>query len=69
MNSPSQKDLTPLQKDLIYKESEFGADTYKPLPVVLSKGSGVWLWDVDGNKYLDMAELNNNQMVLLTETN
>ena len=54
MKSTLQRDLTPLQKDLIYKESEFGADTYKPLPVVLSKGSGVWLWDVDGKKYLDM---------------
>jgi len=54
MKSPLQRDLTPLQKDLIYKESKFGADTYKPLPVVLSKGLGVWLWDVDGNKYLDM---------------
>ncbi|SUZ50014.1 uncharacterized protein METZ01_LOCUS2868, partial [marine metagenome] len=43
-----------LQKDLIHKELKFGADTYKPLPVVLSKGSGVWVWDVDGNKYLDM---------------
>jgi ornithine--oxo-acid transaminase len=54
MKSPLQRDLTPLQKDFIYKESKFGAVTYKPLPVVLSKGSGVWLWDVDGNKYLDM---------------
>ena len=54
MKSPLQRDLTPLQKDFINKESEFGADTYKPLRVVLSKGSGVWLWDVDGNKYLDM---------------
>ena len=45
---------SPLQKDLIHKELKFGADTYKPLPVVLSKGSGVWVWDVDGNKYLDM---------------
>ena len=54
MKSPLQRDLTPLQKDFIYKESKFGADTYKPLPVVLSKGAGVWLWDVDGNKYLDM---------------
>ena len=54
MKSPLQRDLTPLQKDLIYKESKFGADTYKPLQVVLSKGLGVWLWDVDGNKYLDM---------------
>lgn len=32
---------------------EFGAHNYKPLPVVLEKGRGVWVWDVDGNKYMD----------------
>jgi len=29
------------------------AKNYKPLPVVLQKGEGVWVWDVDGKKYLD----------------
>src|SRR5882672_6243590 len=29
------------------------ARNYKPLPVVLEKGEGVWVWDVDGKKYLD----------------
>ena len=42
------------QEKLIEKESEFCAQNYKPLPVVLSKGKGVWLWDTDRNKYLDM---------------
>jgi len=42
------------QEKLIKKESEFSSNNYKPLPVVLSKGKGVWLWDTDGNKYLDM---------------
>ena len=42
------------QEELIKKESEFSAKNYNPLPVVLSKGKGVWLWDTDGNKYLDM---------------
>jgi len=28
---------------------------YKQAPVVLSRGEGVWLWDVDGNRYLDMT--------------
>ena len=32
----------------------FGAYNYKPLPVVLERGEGVWVWDVDGNRYLDM---------------
>jgi len=32
----------------------FSAHNYKPLPVVLERGEGVWVWDVDGNRYLDM---------------
>ena len=42
------------QRNFIDKESIFGPDNYKPLPVVLSKAKGVWVWDVDGKKYLDM---------------
>ena len=42
------------QGNFIEKESIFGPDNYKPLPVVLSKAKGVWVWDVDGKKYLDM---------------
>jgi len=34
-------------------ENEFGATNYKPLDVVLTKGRGIWVWDVEGNKYLD----------------
>ena len=34
-------------------ENEFGAHNYKPLDVVLTKGEGVWVWDVDGKRYLD----------------
>jgi ornithine--oxo-acid transaminase len=33
---------------------QFSAHNYKPLPVVLDRGEGVWVWDVDGNRYLDM---------------
>ena len=43
-----------LQNKLIDKELEFSARNYHPLPVVIKKGKGVWLWDTDGNKYLDM---------------
>lgn len=43
-----------LQKNLIEKDSIYGAQNYSPLPIVLNKGKGVYLWDVDGNKYLDM---------------
>lgn len=34
-------------------EETFGAHNYHPLPVVLSKGQGVFVWDVDGTKYFD----------------
>ena len=34
-------------------ETQYGAHNYKPLDVVLNKGEGVWVWDVDGKKYLD----------------
>jgi len=43
-----------IQKNLIKKELIFGPDNYKPLPVVLSKAKGVWAWDVNDKKYLDM---------------
>jgi ornithine--oxo-acid transaminase len=32
----------------------YGAHNYHPIPVVISKGEGVWVWDVDGRKYMDM---------------
>src|SRR6478609_5653155 len=34
-------------------EQDFGAHNYHPLPVVLEKGKGVFVWDVDGKKYFD----------------
>ncbi|HEC79318.1 MAG TPA: ornithine--oxo-acid transaminase [candidate division WOR-3 bacterium] len=41
-------------KAFIKLTEKFSARNYKPLPVVLTKGKGVWVWDVEGNKYLDM---------------
>lgn len=41
-------------KSYIKLTDKFSARNYYPLPVVLSKGKGVWVWDVEGNKYLDM---------------
>src|SRR6476661_4663193 len=35
-------------------ESRYSAMNYRPLPVVLTRGQGVWLWDVEGRRYLDM---------------
>ncbi|MDA8933685.1 ornithine--oxo-acid transaminase [Gammaproteobacteria bacterium] len=43
-----------LQSTYIEKEALYGASNYSPLPVVLEKGEGAYLWDIDGNKYLDM---------------
>ena len=44
-----------MKKDNLYidKESKFGAHNYHPLPVVLSKGEGVFVWDVNDKKYYD----------------
>ncbi len=36
-----------------HAQDHYGAHNYHPLPVVLSKGQGVHVWDVDGNRYLD----------------
>jgi ornithine--oxo-acid transaminase len=40
-------------KDFIAIEEEYGAHNYHPLDVVITRGDGVWVYDVDGNKYLD----------------
>ncbi|WP_144603878.1 ornithine--oxo-acid transaminase [Algoriphagus algorifonticola] len=40
-------------KQAIALEDKYGAHNYHPLPVVLSKGEGVFLWDVEGKKYYD----------------
>lgn len=40
-------------KELINLEDKYGAHNYHPLPVVLSKGEGVYVWDVEGKKYFD----------------
>jgi ornithine--oxo-acid transaminase len=39
--------------ELIGLEEKYGAHNYHPLPVVLTKGEGVYLWDVEGKKYFD----------------
>ncbi len=40
-------------QNLIKLENQFGAHNYKPLDVVLTRGQGVWVWDVEGRRYLD----------------
>ena len=39
--------------DLIRLEETYGAHNYHPLDVVIERARGVWVWDVEGNKYLD----------------
>lgn len=41
-------------KEYIELERTYGAHNYHPLPVVISKAKGVWVWDVEGKKYIDM---------------
>ncbi|MEE8206803.1 MAG: ornithine--oxo-acid transaminase [Nitrospinaceae bacterium] len=40
-------------QEFINLENQFGAHNYKPLDVVLCRGKGIWVWDVEGRKYLD----------------
>ncbi len=40
-------------KDFIELENRLGAHNYKPLDVVLARGEGIWVWDVDGRRYMD----------------
>lgn len=45
--------ITPKAQSYIDLEDKYGAHNYHPLPVVLSKGKGIYLWDVDGKRYFD----------------
>jgi ornithine--oxo-acid transaminase len=45
--------LTERTSHFLQLEEQFGAHNYHPLPVVLERGEGVYLWDVDGIKYYD----------------
>jgi len=40
-------------EDFIRLEDTYGAHNYKPLNVVINRAEGVWVWDVEGNRYLD----------------
>lgn len=40
-------------EEVLALEAKYGASNYKPIDVVLARGEGVWVWDTDGNKYLD----------------
>jgi len=40
-------------EELIALEDRYGAHNYHPLDVVLTRGEGIWVWDVEGNRYMD----------------
>jgi len=40
-------------QDYIRLENEYGARNYRPLDVVLTRGEGIWVWDVEGKRYMD----------------
>lgn len=45
---------TSINVDAIAVEKRWCAQNYKPLPVVITRAEGAWMWDGDGNRYLDM---------------
>ena len=49
-----QEYMKPISaKDFIETEDKYGAHNYHPIPVVLSRGEGVFVWDVEGKRYYD----------------
>ncbi|HQK17909.1 MAG TPA: ornithine--oxo-acid transaminase [Polyangiaceae bacterium] len=46
--------MTSRTQDVIERSEHWGAHNYHPLPVVLTKGQGAFVWDIEGKKYLDM---------------
>ncbi|KAI6192247.1 Ornithine--oxo-acid aminotransferase [Aphelenchoides bicaudatus] len=51
MHQPQE--IPSLTDEYIEREKQYGAQNYKPLPVVIQKGKGVHLWDVEGRPYYD----------------
>ena len=47
INTASKTDV------FISDDLNYGAHNYKPLPVVLNRGKGIYVWDVEGKKYID----------------
>jgi ornithine--oxo-acid transaminase len=45
--------LSERARELIAGEERYGAHNYHPLDLIVARAEGVWLWDVDGNKFLD----------------
>ena len=50
---PVEDDVSPKTAAVIDREDKYGAHNYHPLPVALTRGEGVFMWDVDGKRYYD----------------
>ncbi len=50
----SKQTILPRTGEFLAEADRYGAHNYKPLPVVVERAEGVWMWDVEGRKYLDM---------------
>jgi len=46
--------VEPKTKQIIEQTEKYGANNYHPLPIVISEAEGVWVYDPEGNKYMDM---------------
>lgn len=53
LNRESMSETITSSQDAILLEEKYGAHNYHPLPVVLTRGEGVFLWDVEGKRYYD----------------
>jgi ornithine--oxo-acid transaminase len=53
MQKSSSPQLASSAEELIKLAETYGAHNYHPLPVVIERGRGVWVWDVEGRKYMD----------------
>ncbi|MDE2981164.1 MAG: ornithine--oxo-acid transaminase [Gemmatimonadota bacterium] len=54
MTTVTASPTSSLTHQYLEEAERFSAHNYHPLPVVLDRGEGSWVWDVDGNRYLDM---------------
>ena len=54
MTTATAAPTSSLTARYLEEAERFSAHNYHPLPVVLDRGEGSWVWDVDGNRYLDM---------------
>ncbi len=54
MMTDTMTHTTASNADYIVREEALTAQNYHPAPVVIHKGEGVWVWDIEGNKYMDM---------------